>query len=242
MAHRGLLFVGWVTLAVAGAAIGLDAQERPIDLARLVSDLDLTERGAARWLERLETNENGPSAERLLAVTVTGELLRERAGGPSSVVVGAELDMLLFQPGRSVVLIHNHPSNSSVSAADIGQLARPGVAAVVAIGHDRSVFVAALRSRMDPDYLRDRQYTLAQFEVTRRLRTRSRGRVSMADSDALFTHLIARALDKAGIIQYWFALRGTSRGAYETGRMVFGQVVESAAARLNSSRSPSSQR
>jgi hypothetical protein len=232
MTHRGLLVAGGLMLAVAGGATMVEAQEPSIDLPRLASGLDLTERGAVRWLELLEAKENGAAAERLLAVSATGEHLLERDGGRSSVVVGVELDGLLLRSNRSVVLIHNHPSNVGLSAADIGQLVRPGVAAIVAIGHDRSVFVAAPGLRMDPHFLVERQYARAQAEVKQRLREAGPGRIPVADSDAQFSHLVARALAKAGIIGYWFELRGMSRGSYETARVVFGQVVEGAAARL----------
>jgi hypothetical protein len=92
---------------------------------------------------RLEANGSGPSAERLLAVTATGEPLMEREGGRSSVPAGVDLDKLLLQQDRSVVLIHNHPSNTGLSVADIEHLARPGASTIVAVGHDASVFAGA---------------------------------------------------------------------------------------------------
>ena len=49
----------------------------------------------------------------------------------------------------SAVLVHNHPSSVGLSAADIGQLSKPGVAAIVAIGHDGSVFVASAGRAMN---------------------------------------------------------------------------------------------
>ena len=229
MNYRGLLLVGGWALAVAS---GASAQERSIDLPRLVSALDLTDRGVATWLELLQAGD-GP-AERLVAVSTSGERLVERVGDRSSVYVGAELDGLLLRSDRSVILIHNHPSNVGLSAADIGQLAKPGVAAIVAIGHDRSVFVAAPGPRMDPDFLEERQYALAGSEIRRRLRSAASGsdRIAVADGDAQFSHLVCRVLAKAGIIKYWFELRGASRGSYEPARMAFGQVIEGAAVRL----------
>lgn len=224
MTHRGLLFACWIAFGVSSRASA--AGPPPIDLSKLASSLDLTERGAARWLSRLEAVGSGPSAERLLAVTATGEPLMEREGGPSSVSVGVEMDRLLLQQDRFVVLMHNHPSNAGLSAADIGQLAKPGVAAIVAVGHNGSVFAAAPGRRMDPDHVEERQYPQASTEVTRRLlKDWPSDHMPFAIADAHLSHLVAQALAKGGVIDYWFTLRGASRESYEKGRLVFGQVV-----------------
>jgi hypothetical protein len=234
MTLRGLgLVFACVAFGTATGTSGASAPGRSIDLTRLASSLDLSERGAATWLAQLEANGSDPSAERLLAVTPTGERLMERDGGRSSVSVGVEMDTLLRQEGRYVVLIHNHPSNAGLSAADIGQLAKPGVAAIVAVGHDGSVFVAAPGRRMDPDHVEDRQYAQASAEVTRRLRRDwPLEHVPFAIADAHLNHLVARALAGTGVIDYWFALRGTSRDSYERARLVFGQVVAGTTAQL----------
>lgn len=232
MTFRGLLFA-WVAFGTAASTSPAGAHARSIDVARLVSSLDLTDLGAARWLARLEANGSDPAAERLLAVTATGEPVMERDGGRSSVDVGVDLDRLLRQQDRSIVLIHNHPSNVGLSAADIGQLARPGVAAIVAVGHDGSVFVAAPGPRMDPDHVEDRQYAEASAEVTRRLRKDwPSEHVPFAIADAHLNHLVARAMAGTGVIDYWFALRGTSRDSYARAQMVFGHVVAGTAAQL----------
>ena len=233
MAHRGGLFACWVAVGAVGVTSTAGANAQGIDLSTLVSSLDLTERGAAMWLARLEANGTGPAAERLLAVTATGERLMERDGGQSSVSVGVEMDKLLLQQDRVVVLIHNHASNVGLSAADIGQLAKAGVAAIVAIGHDRSVFVAAPGRRMDPDHVEDRQYAQASAEVSRRLRKDwPMNHIPFAVADAHLSHLVAQALAQIGVIDYWFVLRGTSRESYERARLVFGQVVAGTTAQL----------
>ena len=196
----------------------------------VVSTLDLTDRGAANWLERLQwTGSEGP-AERLAAVSLAGETLMAINGGQSSVHVDAEMDRLLLQAGRSIILVHNHPSNVGLSAADIGQLAKPGVAAIVAIAHDRSVFVAMRGDRADAGLLIERQYESARSETRRRLRMALTDGVQPAHADAHLSHLVCRALDKAGIIRYWAELRGPARGSYEASRRAFGQIVEGTAA------------
>jgi hypothetical protein len=156
-----------------------------------------------------------------------------RQGQGSSVRVDPELDTLLLTQGTEIVLIHNHPANVGLSADDLRQLTKPGVLAIVAIGHEGSVFVAAAGPRMDRQFFADRQYAFARAEITRRLRAEwPSGRVSVADSDAHFTHLVTSALAKAGVVRYWFKLRGPSRYSYERARFVFGQLVAGAAARV----------
>lgn len=231
MTHQELLFAAWIGVGMASGALAAGAEERGVDLSSLASRLDLSESGVTRWLARLEAD--GPSVERLLAVTPTGEPLMERDGAQSNVVIGVDLDTLLFRRNRSVVLIHNHPSNTGLSAADIGQLARPGVAAVIAIGHDGSVFAAAPGARMDPDHLEEEQYARASTEVTRRLRRDwPADRMPFAVADAHRSHLVAQALAKTGVIDYWSVLRGTSRTSYEQARQLFAYVVAGTAVQL----------
>jgi hypothetical protein len=124
-------------------------------------------------------------------------------------------------------------ANAGLSAADTQQLAKPGAAAIVAVGHDGSVFIASAGPRLNRDLFEVRQYALAQAEVRKRLRGEwASGRVSVAVSDAHFSHLVTLALAKANIVQYWFSLRGTGRESYEGARIVFSQVVVGAAAQL----------
>jgi hypothetical protein len=233
MASKRLLIASWVMLVIVTGASGEAAHEGLVDPAKLAATLDLTEGGVRRWLDRLGVSGDGPPTERLLAVSLTGQPLMERHGASSLVHVDAELDSELRQPGMAVVLVHNHPANAGLSAADTQQLAKPGVAAIVAVGHDGSVFIASAGPRLNRDVFEVRQYALAQAEVRKRLRGEwPSGRVSVAVSDAHFSHLVTLALAKANIVQYGFSLRGTGRESYEGARIVFSQVVVGAAAQL----------
>jgi hypothetical protein len=150
------------------------------------------------------------------------------------VYVDAELDRVLLQPGLGSVLVHNHPASVGLSGPDLGQLSKPGVAAVIAVGHDGSVFAASAGRRMHPEFLESRQYELAKVEVVKRLRAQwPSGSVSVAASDAHLSHLVALAMAKAGIIDYWFVLRGAGRESFDNARVVFNQVVVGAASRLS---------
>ncbi len=225
---------GGVALVLTFGGGHAGAQEPPVDLRRLVAGLDVTERGVTRWLERLGATVPGLPEERLLLVRPTGEDVLERRGGPSSVRVDSEIDDLILRPGMRHVLVHNHPTSVGLSGPDLGQLAKPGVAAVMAVGHDGSVFVASAGRRMQPDFLESKQYVSAKAEIGRRLRAEwPSGSVSVAVSDAHLSHLVSLALAKAGIIDYWFTLRGTGRESFDGARVVFNRVVVGASARLD---------
>jgi len=233
MERANILAAAWLTVSVAiGPSIG-NAQERPKALNELVTRLNVSGQGAGGWLAQLGIDSTKPAAERLLVLSVAGGPLAVRTGNRSWVVIDGDLDRLLRTPGTSAILLHNHPSNVGLSAADIGQVSKPGVRAIVAIGHDGSVFVAAPGRAMDPDGLEARQYVRALNEVTRRLRAEWPSvSVPVAVSDAHLNHLVARALAQAGIIQYWSDLRGDTRASYDLAQLAFNRVVAGAAAYL----------
>lgn len=119
-----------------------------------------------------------------------------------------------------------------LSLSDLRQLAKPGLAAIVAMGHDSSVFMASAGARLDRDAF-ERQYSRAHAEIWRRLRGHlASGRVPIAVSELHGSHLVTLALAKADIVEYWFELRSSGRDSYETGQIIFDQVVGGAAERL----------
>jgi len=239
-ARVALTVAGWLTVTVLVGPGVANAQEHPRALKELVTRLNVSDRGIAAWLEKLGVRPTGPVGERLLIVDSAGEPIVERNGGTSAVVLDADLDRVLCTPGTSAVLVHNHPSNVGLSAADIGQLSKPGVAAIAAIGHDGSVFIAAAGRGTDRDFLQARQYTQALNEVRRRLQAEWPSQnVSISVSDAQLNHLVARALAQAGIIQYWADLRGDTRASYDLAAPVFNRVVAGTAAYLRQVEKPS---
>ena len=135
--------------------------------------------------------------------------------------------------GHGHLLVHDHPANVGLSSDDLRQLTKPGIAAIVAIGHDGSVFIASAGPRLDRDLFQDEQYVLAKAEVMKRLRAEwPSGQVTVSVSDAHFSHLVTLALQRAGIVQYWYKLRGTGRESFEKTRVVFARVVVGAAGQL----------
>ena len=116
------------------------------ELRRLLQSLELSGPGVTRWLLALGVTGNETRQEQLIAMTTSGELVGQIVGNDYTVTVAPELMDRLDQPGSEIVLIHNHPTSTSLSWADLSFLSKPGVAAVVAIGHDGSVY-AAMRGR-----------------------------------------------------------------------------------------------
>lgn len=220
-------------IAVGMLSIGsaVNAQTPARELRAVARQLELTAAGSRRWLEALGVTGNAQTAERLMAFTSTGRLLATRDGGESSVALGPELDRELLTPSSAIVLVHNHPGNAGLSADDLVQLTKPGVAAIAAVGHDGSIYLAARGLRYDPNAFERRQYNPLQAEVRKRLRAECGARALTTDvADAHFSHVAALALAKTGVIVYEAMLAGGTRASFEAGRVTLGRVAAGAAA------------
>lgn len=67
-------------------------------------------------------------------------IMTGRADLPVVNIIGAA-DAAVADPGRRIVAIHNHPSSSPFSALDVNYLLdHPGLAQLVAVGHDGSLY------------------------------------------------------------------------------------------------------
>ena len=235
---KGMTGLTWgmvVATLVAGSGTAKAQPSKP-DLPQIAGRLDLTASGAARWLEVLGVTPDKQSSERLLAISAAGETVATRDGGESSVSLGAELDARLLRAGDAVILVHNHPGNAGLSANDLAQLAKPGVAAVVAVAHDGSIYMAVRGARYDPVHFEQQQYDVARVEIKKRLRVEcGTGTLSAAASDAHFSHLAALALSKAGVIEYRAVLSSRPGASFEAARVAFGQVALGAASTLRAS-------
>ena len=216
----GILWVGGVTAAAA----------QP-NLREVAERLDLTAAGSGRWLEALGVAGSPRKAhERLLALSSAGTVVATRDGVESSVSLGLELDLLLLTRGSAIVLVHNHPANAGLSANDLSQLEKPGVAAVVAIGHDGSIYMAARGRRYDDTLFEELQYAAVRAEIRKRLRIEcGSGALSVAVADAHFSHLAALSLAKAGVIEYEAVLAGATRTTFEAARVTLTRIALGAA-------------
>lgn len=234
-----LFVAAGVAVMMLGRPGGETVRQQASDLPTLASTLDLSETGVRWWLAQLGVTAQSPPLERLLGVSPTGELLLTRQGGTSFVRLDGELENLLARPGPSLVLVHNHPRNVGLSYDDLRVLAKPGVAAVAAIGHDGSVFLASAGAGMTAGEFR-KHYARTAGEVLKKLRSGwlSR-RVAVEVRDAHFSHLVTAALARAGVVHYWVALRGPARQTFDRARLFFNWVVVGAAERVkNDKRGP----
>src|SRR5580765_4439573 len=84
-----------------------------------------------------------PDQECLLAIAPDGSVLDEVEGNHTEVELGRTFDARLQRAGARIILVHNHPSGNALSSADLGQLSKPGVDGIIAIGHDGSLYSAS---------------------------------------------------------------------------------------------------
>lgn len=219
-----------VVLGIDGAGGRAQAgQPAADDLPTLLTAIHATGTGVQEWLDRLAPGlrVSGSAAERLLAVTVNGQLLASVDGASSHVALGPALDEQCQQPGAGIVLVHNHPSSTGLSADDLSQLAKPGVAAIVAIGHDGSIYSAAAARRYPAGQFVEKVYTPARADADKEMRVQ---RTSLADARLAdwMPHVMALALAKAGVIEYQATLAADRLAAFQRDRTALGRVIAAA--------------
>lgn len=144
-----------------------------------------------------------PLSESLVAITPAGAIIGIARGNQSRVVLDPEFDGKLPHPGTHITLVHNHPRGASLSVDDLGQLSKPGVVMIAAIGHDGSLYAASRGAKYDANRFEEWQYPLARQLVVERLNIeRPSRRVPVTVIDMHFEHLVALALERAGAIRY----------------------------------------
>jgi hypothetical protein len=173
-----------------------------------------------------------PPTERLVAIRPTGTILESLDGSNATVVLSRTFDEPLRAPGANIVLVHNHPSSRGLSGADLGQLSKAGVAGIIAVGHDGSLYAASATSSDMADRLETQFYPFAKHEVVRHLRMKARALVEPGALDIHAEHLIALSLENANMIRYWFVLKDSRHQAYARYGVTFSQITVSVGARL----------
>jgi hypothetical protein len=202
-------------------------------LKALLRQLSLTEAGSQGWLDRLGAWEGGPAHERLLAVTETGAVVRSLDGDGNRVVLTPEFDHDLLRDGAGLVLVHNHPTGTSLSGNDLSHLDKSGVVAVVAIGHDGSIYAASRGPRFDALWCEAERYATLRKNVRWAMLlegTFTEGLQFPFESYA--AHLAALALAKAGVIDYAVRMAPDRRSAYDERRAAFERIAAIAAAHV----------
>src|SRR5262249_40982461 len=161
MVH-GTCWAAWAALLALGSATTAPAQDHKPRLADVAAHLELTPAGVRGWLDKLQDGSGPKAPERLLLLSETGEVLATRPGGPSSVLLDRDVDALMLDAHNAIVLVHNHPHSTSLSLNDLDQLTKPGVAAIAAVGHDGSLYLAARGPRFDRDRFTGHQYAFVR--------------------------------------------------------------------------------
>jgi hypothetical protein len=143
-----------------------------------------------------------PGFERLVVIASDGSILGEANGDENQVLLPETLARMLSDGAVRATLVHNHPAGVSLSGTDLGQLGKPGVDRVIAVSPDGSVFEASAGTRFDVCTFKA-LYTGMLAEVTERVnREAQRDGVDLARLYPNLTHLVALALDRAGVIRY----------------------------------------
>ena len=213
---------------------GRGASAQALDLKRLAKDLNLTSAGARQWLGALGVDSTGNSGERLLAVTLDNKIVAKREGTAQHVSVGRDLDLLLLKPSPDIVLIHNHPDNVGFSRDDLIQLEKPGVAAVVALGHDGSVYMASRGPRYDRDLFEPSQYDVARAAALRGAREALASHTLSNEAvNTQLAHVVSLALAHAGVIQYYAVLAPSRRTLFDNARVTWLPVIAAATSRVH---------
>lgn len=151
--------------------------------------------------------------EHLLAFGEKGDVIAHGYGGPRNTGMKPALEAALRDPNGAVVVHHNHPGNSGLSDVDLSVLAAPGAHAIWAHGHEGTVARAALTpaarqafSLEGTDQAVRRLHWLASGVTQSFLPVLQRivkaGYIDREEGHLALTHLVARSLDRAGIIDY----------------------------------------
>jgi hypothetical protein len=177
------------------------------------------------WRAALARGRTLPATERLVVFDEAGQALSTADGDRSHVTLPAPLELALQRHDSRLTLVHNHPNDSGLSSADLAQLRKPGIARIVAVAHEGSVFEAAAGPRFDDDVLRGAYATLLARIAGKLDSQRDWPPRQMAEAYELATHLAALALDRSGVIVYRAALSPRRRGIVDRFDWLFAEIV-----------------
>lgn len=148
----------------------------------------------------------GHTRERLVIVTPDGRIARVVEGQAGRVNIPLALELWLARPGSDLTMVHNHPEGNGLSPNDLAYLEYPGVRAVVAIGHDGSVYMASRGPRFPSGALvgtgKNGEVYGAAHTRARRVLAFERDPASRVAFDAHMYHLLSAALASADVLHY----------------------------------------
>jgi hypothetical protein len=187
-----------------------------------------------------------PPNEQLVAIDRAGCIVAAIDGGSASAEPDDTLRERLRREGEGIVLVHNHPRGLSLSFNDLGQLTQPGVAGVIVVGNDGSLYAASLGERYTSLQLdgppvtvvgfQERGHTtLTVFVASAQSEVRRLNATAGVDGrafDSHFDHLVSLALRDAGAIRYWSILSGDRRQTFARFNEDFGRFIAGARERV----------
>jgi|GEM_PF-1590756 len=153
-----------------------------------VAPLEVADREARTYV--LDRGHETGHEHLVLYDEVTGAVIdRHTTGQPASVGFTSAMTAAMRDGGRRTVAVHNHPGSTSLSPADVRQVTGfPGLAAVIALGHDGAVYQARFAG-VDADAAR-RLGLIEARSLSALRRMVAAGAVSVDDANVLFIHLI----------------------------------------------------
>lgn len=205
--------------ASGAAAVGPAPAIRTADLAALGP--------AGRWRTLIAGDTRKlPKHERLIVTGSDGRILLQADGDERGVAIPPQWMPVLRERGAGLILAHNHPDGQSLSIDDLAQFEKRGLAVVVALGHDGSLYAAAEGPRYrDASFVA--VYMAASREVERQVRLH---KVEASAFVVHRNHLVALALARAGVIVYRSDLAYDRWHAYNSYAALCGDIVRAAEA------------
>ncbi len=171
--------------------------------------------------------------ETLVAVGPAGDVVDSVDGTLNKLHVGEPLNERLLDAAAAITLVHNHPGGSGLSGNDLGHLSKPGVRAMVAVGHDGSLYAAAAGPNYPPKGFEEWLFPVARREVIRGLRTEApSAHVDVRVFDPYVDHLVAAAMDRVHVIEYSADLGSSRLEIARRFERVFAHVVTDVAAKV----------
>jgi hypothetical protein len=203
-------------------------------LANVAARLDLTAKGARKWLAALGVTRKAPAVEVLLIVSRSGQIVGSQTGADGNgVTFSDETERTLLAAGADLVLVHNHPHNTALGINDLTQLSKPGVVAIAAIGHDGSLYIAVRGPRYDMDRFVETQYGPARREILARMRHAITWRdIRPEAATGHLPHVTALALAKAKVIEYRAVLSRERHESFNAVSVPFAPIAAAGAAVL----------
>jgi hypothetical protein len=200
---------------------GKRADQPAIDVTAMAAE-------AGRWRSLLaDGRRRMPGRERAIVLDAGGRILGTAEGSSRDVMLPTDLVARLLDPLARLILVHNHTQGTGLSQADLRILGFPGIRAVVAVGHDASLYIASAGGAFDRGS-EDQMYRLARDRLVEALERR----IGRETVDGHLDHLVSLTLARSDWLEYHATLGGRRRESFEARRDVFELAVNRTAHEL----------